>query len=74
MLHVLPPFLRGTIALVLLISNTLFWCWPLFILALLKLILPFTPIQRGIRFAMHWIAESWISVNSFWMQLVRPID
>ena len=74
MLHVLPPFLRGTIALVLLISNTLFWCWPLFTLALLKLILPFTPIQRGIRFAMHWIAESWISVNCFWMQLVRPID
>lgn len=74
MLHVLPPFLRGSIALVLLITNTLFWCWPLFILALLKLILPFTPIQRGIRFVMHWIAESWISVNRFWMQLVQPIE
>lgn len=74
MLHVLPPFLRGSIALVLLITNTLFWCWPLFILALLKLILPFTPIQRGIRFIMHWVAESWISVNRFWMQAVQPIE
>src|SRR5690554_3364049 len=74
MLHVLPPFLRGSIALVLLITNTLFWCWPLFILALLKLVLPFTPIQRGIRFIMHWVAESWISVNRFWMQAVQPID
>ncbi len=74
MLHVLPPFLRGSIALVLLITNTLFWCWPLFILALLKLVLPFTPIQRGIRFIMHWVAESWISVNRFWMQAVQPIE
>lgn len=74
MLHVLPPFLRGSIALVLLITNTLFWCWPLFILALLKLILPFTPIQRGIRFIMHWVAESWISVNRFWMQAMQPIE
>ena len=23
---------------------------------------------------MHWIAESWIAVNSFWMRLVQPIE
>ena len=74
MLHALPPLLRGTIASLLLVLNTLFWCWPLFALALLKLILPFAPIQRGLRFAMHWIAESWIAINSFWMRLVQPIE
>ncbi len=74
MLHSLPPVLRGIIASLLLAFNTLFWCWPLFALALLKLILPFAPVQRGLRFAMHWIAESWIAVNSFWMRLVQPIE
>lgn len=74
MLHFLPPLLRGIIASLLLILNTLFWCWPLFALALLKLVLPFPPVQRGLRFAMHWIAESWISVNSFWIRLVQPIE
>ena len=74
MLHCLPRFLRGIIASVLLTLNTLFWCWPLFILALVKLLLPFAVVQRSLRFAMHWIAESWIAVNSWWMRLVQPID
>lgn len=74
MLHPLPSFLRGIIASLILALNTLFWCWPLFALALLKVILPFAPIQRGLRFAMHWIAESWIAVNAFWMRLVQPIE
>ena len=74
MLHCLPRFLRGIIASVLLTLNTLFWCWPLFILALVKLLLPFAVLQRSLRFAMHWIAESWIAVNSWWMRLVQPID
>ncbi len=74
MLHPLPHLLRGIIASLLLLLNTLFWCWPLFIFALLKAVLPFAPIQRSLRFAMHWIAESWIAVNSFWMRLVQPIE
>lgn len=74
MLHALPPLLRGIIASLILALNTLFWCWPLFALALLKLILPFPPVQRSLRFAMHWIAEAWIAINSFWMRLVQPID
>ncbi|QEY58013.1 acyltransferase [Pseudomonas sp. C27(2019)] len=73
MLHGFPPLFRGILASLLLALNTLFWCWPLFFFAVLKLILPFAPMQRSLRFAMHWIAESWISVNSFWMRLVQPI-
>ena len=73
MLHGFPPLFRGILASLLLAVNTLFWCWPLFFFAVLKLILPFAPMQRSLRFAMHWIAESWISVNSFWMRLVQPI-
>ena len=73
MLHSLPSWLRGIIASLILILNTLFWCWPLFICALLKVVLPFPAIQRSLRSVMHWIAESWIAVNSFWMRLVQPI-
>lgn len=73
MLHGFPPLFRGILASLLLALNTLFWCWPLFFFAVLKLILPFAPMQRSLRFAMYWIAESWISVNSFWMRLVQPI-
>ena len=64
MLHFLPAPLRGLIASLMLALNTLFFCWPLFFVALLKLLLPFAPIQRALRFVMHGIAESWIGVNT----------
>jgi 1-acyl-sn-glycerol-3-phosphate acyltransferase len=71
MLQFLPAPLRGVISALLLALNTLICCWPLFAVALLKLLLPIPPIQRGLRFVMHAIAEFWISVNKFWMNLVR---
>ncbi|MCQ4241677.1 acyltransferase [Stutzerimonas stutzeri] len=71
MLSFLPAPLRGVLAGLLLALNTLFWCWPLFALSLLKLVLPIPGIQRALRFGMHWIAESWMAVNAFWMDLVR---
>ena len=70
MLSFLPASLRGVIAGLILALNTLFWCWPLFALSLLKLLLPIPAVQRALRHAMHWIAESWIGINSFWMDLV----
>lgn len=72
MLSFLPVFLRGVIATVMLALNTLIWCWPLFGVALLKLILPVAFLQRPLRSLMHAIAESWIGVNKFWMNLVYP--
>lgn len=71
MLNFLPAPLRGILAGLILALNTLFWCWPLFALALLKVLLPVPRIQRTLRFGMHWIAESWMAVNSFWMDLVQ---
>lgn len=71
MLNFLPAPLRGILASLILALNTLIMCWPLFVLALLKALLPVPRIQRALRFGMHWIAESWIAVNSFWMNLVQ---
>lgn len=70
MLYFLPAPLRGVIAALLLILNTLFWCWLLFALALLKVVLPFTAVQRLIRHGMHWVAEVWIGCNKAWMNAV----
>ena len=61
MLHFLPAPLRGLLAGLMLALNTLICCWPLFAVALLKLLLPIPAIQRGLRFVMHGIAEFWIS-------------
>ena len=71
MLHFLPAPLRGVISALLLALNTLICCWPLFTVALLKLLLPFPAAQRVLRAVMHGIAEFWIGVNKFWMNLVR---
>ena len=72
MLSFLPAPLRGVIAGLMLVLNTLIHCGPLFAVALLKLITPISAIQRVLRSVMHGIAESWIGVNKFWMNLVYP--
>jgi 1-acyl-sn-glycerol-3-phosphate acyltransferase len=73
MLRWLPAPLRGTAAVLLLVLNTLFWCWFLFAAALLKVLLPFTPVQRLLRHGMHRVAETWIAGNMAWMDAVGPI-
>ena len=72
MLSFLPAPLRGVLAGLMLALNTLIHCGPLFAVALLKLLVPIPAIQRLLRYVMHGIAESWISVNKFWMNLVYP--
>ncbi|HQY71559.1 MAG TPA: acyltransferase [Pseudomonadales bacterium] len=71
MLHFLPSILRGIIASLILATNTLVLCWPLFIGALFKAALPFPAARRVINRAMHWCAETWIDINKFWMNLVQ---
>ncbi|UTW06915.1 acyltransferase [Pseudomonas benzenivorans] len=70
MLHVLPAPLRGLIGASLLALNTLFWCWPLFTVTLLKICLPFAAAQRLCNALMNFIHEAWISCNKAWMNLV----
>ena len=72
MLVFLPPFLRGAIAMVLLVLNTLFWCAWLFAFALVKLVLPFAFIRKLIDPVLNTIATMWIACNSGWMRLTQP--
>jgi 1-acyl-sn-glycerol-3-phosphate acyltransferase len=70
MLHALPPALRGAIAALLLALNTLFWCWPLFAVTLLKIGLPFAAAQRLGDRMMNAIHEAWVGCNMLWMKWV----
>jgi hypothetical protein len=56
MLGFLPPVVRGVIALLLLVLNTLFWCTLLFALALVKLVLPFQAVRARIDPLLNAIA------------------
>lgn len=74
MLNFLPAPLLGALSLVLLMLNTLFWCVPLYILALAKLVLPLLVWRRACSKAIIWIAEAWISGNSAWMRLTQRTE
>lgn len=67
----MPSFLRGALALALLVLNTLFWCLPVLVLAVVKLLLPFGPVQRAVDAALHAFANGWVACNSGWMRLTQ---
>ncbi len=69
MLNFLPALLIGVVATLLFAANVLFWPVIVFFLAILKIILPFTPWQRLLDRILPKLAENWISCNSAWMRL-----
>ena len=71
MLAFLPPVVRGLIAGLLLVINTLFWCTLLLALSLVKLVLPFAPVRQRIDPVLNAIATAWIACNSGWMRLTQ---
>jgi 1-acyl-sn-glycerol-3-phosphate acyltransferase len=74
MLTFLPSLLRGVIAATLLALNTLFWCSLLFLVALVKLVLPFKAVRATIDRTLNWIATQWIAGNSAWMRLTQRTE
>jgi 1-acyl-sn-glycerol-3-phosphate acyltransferase len=71
MLAFLPPVVRGLLASLLLALNTLFWCVPVFLLALVKLAIPATAARRRIDPVLNACAVGWIAGNSGWMKLTQ---
>jgi len=71
MLSFLPAVIRGVIAFVLLVINTLFWCTLLLVLSVVKLILPLPPVRRIVDPVLNGIATAWIACNSGWMWLTQ---
>lgn len=71
MLRFLPDKTKGIISSLLLGLNVIFWVTILFILSLLKFLLPVPPLRRFFDRVLTWIAENWISGNSGWMKLTQ---
>jgi 1-acyl-sn-glycerol-3-phosphate acyltransferase len=73
MLHFLPAFLKIPLGLLVLITNTVVHCAPLFALALVKLLVPVHAVRTWLSRILILIAESWISVNGFTFLLLTKI-
>jgi len=69
------PFqrLRAALALLIIFTNTVLCCIPLFVLAFFKLVIPWITFRNLVSRALVRIAETWISINSAVIQLIsRP--
>jgi 1-acyl-sn-glycerol-3-phosphate acyltransferase len=73
MLTLIPGPLRGLIALTGYTVNTFFWCFFLFIVALLKAIVPHRGWRRHCNRILNWIAARWIAVNNLNLQVMNSI-
>ncbi len=67
----LPGPVRGVVAALLLVLNTLFWCAALFLLSLAKLALPAGTLRSHVDRGLNAIATLWIAGNSAWMRLTQ---
>jgi 1-acyl-sn-glycerol-3-phosphate acyltransferase len=72
LLHFLPRPIKGVIATLIFIFNTIFWCLLLYFVALVKL-LPVARLKESCSRAMIWIAETWINCNSFEIALMHNV-
>lgn len=60
--------LVGLIAFILYTINTIFWCLPIFVLSVFKLI-PLKPLQTKITACLDWFATAWIAINNMTQNL-----
>ena len=74
MYHALPGAVRGSLSLILYTLNTVFWCIPLFVLAVAKAAVPLESWRRRCTRMLNAIAESWIWVNNQNQKMVGNTD
>ena len=65
MLSFLPAPIRGAVSLVLYVVNTLFWCVPIFSLAIIKFVIPLSGFRAFCGGLQNDFANSWVACNSF---------
>ncbi|NLN39500.1 MAG: acyltransferase [Smithella sp.] len=71
MLHFLPAWLVGSISMLLLTLNVIFWVIILLFFSFAKFLLPLAPVTRRLDGILLWIAENWIAGNCAWMKLTQ---
>lgn len=63
--------LKFFFASLVLVCNSVVFCALMVPFALIKLLLPFAPVRRGVDRVLNTIPELWISVNNFWLTAVN---
>ena len=66
--------LKFCFASLVLVLNTVLFCGLMLPFALLKLLLPFTPVRRVLDRILIGISATWIDINSFWLRSVNRGD
>jgi 1-acyl-sn-glycerol-3-phosphate acyltransferase len=70
----LPHWLRGTLAFLLVVTNTFLWLPFLLICALLKVAIPIGFVRKLMTELLIGIANIWVSFNSFVLSLMQNIN
>jgi 1-acyl-sn-glycerol-3-phosphate acyltransferase len=73
MLRCLPAPVRGSISLVVLSVNTIFWCSQLFLLALLRLAIPLEGWRNSCSRLLHEIGKCWVACNNLGLHFTKNI-
>jgi 1-acyl-sn-glycerol-3-phosphate acyltransferase len=74
MLSFLPAPVTVLLGTILVSMNTVGWCFPLFSMSILKLMIPIEGWQNLCRRILNGIAESWISINTFLIELFTKTE
>lgn len=70
----IKTYFIGCISMLLLISNTVFWCTFLFSVTFLKVIFQIKPLTKVFNFILDGIAQTWIACNNLILILTRRIN
>jgi len=62
----------GSLAILVFVLNTVFWCALLFAVTLAKLVIPVAAWRRGCSKILVAIGEAWIAVNSLGLAITQP--
>lgn len=73
MLSFLPAPIRGTLSLFIYAVNTFFWFVPIFIMAVIKLVIPFSGFRTSCGRLQNICANCWVSCNSFNIWLTNKL-
>jgi len=71
--HIKAGFI-GTVTIILLVTNTVFWACFLYPVVALKLVFPFKAARRFFNFILDSIAQTWIRCNNAGLWLTRRIE
>lgn len=71
MLNFLPAPVLGCLSVLLIILNTLFWCTFIFLVAIIKFLVPVTAVWRITSAVANRLAENWVGTNRHIFDLVQ---